>query len=271
MSRITYGCDPEFFFIDPHDHSVPVCGWLGGSKESPLPLHDCFVQEDGVAAELTIPPQTSPESMVARAQVAVSTITRHANKKRAVYPRIVPTQLFSKAALDAAGEAAHRFGCSPDFDCYTGGQQNPLLPGFVEHSSGGQYRFAGGHIHIGYKDIQPYVPEHAVALLCDFYIGLGLVAAGERQGMRRSMYGRPGMYRPTHYGVEYRTPSNLWLVNPALEGALVTGLACLSRLLDGTEADIRAKWNSIDWPSVQKAIANEDHKAAAALWRGREE
>src|SRR5690606_7709119 len=33
---------------------------------------------------------------------------------------------------------------------------------------------------------------------------------------RKSLYGHPGRYRKTEYGIEYRTPGNFWLASPKL-------------------------------------------------------
>jgi len=44
----------------------------------------------------------------------------------------------------------------------------------------------------------------------DAYLGLPSVLF-EKDGMRRTLYGKAGAYRPTPYGVEYRVLSNFWL------------------------------------------------------------
>jgi hypothetical protein len=127
-------------------------------------------------------------------------------------------------------------------------------------------RFAGGHIHLGYKSVRPEVAEYVVAMLCDLTLGLALVCNGERQPERRALYGQPGRFRPTPYGLEYRTPSNQWLFSGDLRHALIDGSERLREILHSSPEAIRAKWNSVNWVDVLSAIRSEDTSAAIELY-----
>jgi hypothetical protein len=268
MRQLTYGCDPEFFLAGPNNQPLPVCGWLGGSKETHIPLFDCEVHEDGCAAELTFTrPDTDFNTMISRAQVGVSTVIDFVQTERGKNLRLYssPYALFPHKVLDELGPIATTFGCSPEYDSYRHGISCDPVNSSMFATKEGYYRFAGGHIHLGYKELHPDVPEYVVAMLCDATIGLSLVAMGERQGERRKMYGSPGRFRPTAYGVEYRVPSNMWLYNGDVSAGLSTGCSRLQEILQSSEPAIRAKWNSIDWIAVRKALASESSVVASQL------
>lgn len=269
MSRMTFGADPEFFLYDSAVGSnpiVPVCGWLGGTKEKHVALEYGEVHEDGIAAEVTFPPSndigTALENAVYVAGYAVARARRTRPSVR-MFPAtevLVPT-----ATLRAAGPQAMTFGCSPEYDAYSRGQAVARIkPEFFE-SGEGAWRFAGGHLHIGYRGVQDEVAEHNVALLCDATIGLYLVANGEHQPERRKFYGSPGRFRPTRYGIEYRTPSNGWLYNGGLRASIASGMAMLTSILSSSPEAVRAKWNSIDWVAVKRAINEADATSASSL------
>jgi hypothetical protein len=260
-AQITFGADPEFFLTTTDGVPVPVCGWLGGEKGKPINLDYCGILEDGVAVELNILPSPDPANLVQRLRYGLNEAVEYANRRfrhGVLALSHASALLFPADALRAAGPAAHVFGCAPDFDAYQQGAQSPTVDTGYLRDVGGEWRFAGGHIHIGYKNLRPDVPEVAVAMLCDAFIGHPLVVNGEVQGRRRFMYGMPGRFRSTEYGIEYRTPSNGWLMDRGLRDVATHGMIRLRNVLTKPSADIRSLWNSAPWRDVHTAIAHED-------------
>jgi hypothetical protein len=108
---------------------------------------------------------------------------------------------------------AKMFGCDPDYNVYS--LQQNVVDTKLLHSN--NIRTAGGHIHIGLS-----APDfHAMAKTslvknCDFFIGLPLTLL-ERQSQRKAFYGKAGSFREKAYGIEYRTPSNIWLSSDDLK------------------------------------------------------
>jgi len=96
------------------------------------------------------------------------------------------------------------------YDAWTGGQ-NPTP------DVNTPFRTGAGHLHIGWTEGQDIaldqhkqICEHLIRNL-DLYTTPFLML--EEDVLRRKLYGKAGSYRPKSYGVEYRTPSNVWLTS----------------------------------------------------------
>lgn len=203
---VTVGGDPEGFLVDQHRGAlVPAIGRIGGTKGNPVQLQHGGVQEDNVMVELNIIPaedSTTFSNNVEKLYYEVDNIVRQSG-----------LMLSMKAAgkflvKDLKSKQAQQFGCSPDFNAYTG--ESNKYPTLGKDS----YRYAGGHIHIGISG--PTVTDELrrnVVKWMDFLIGLPSVFFDSNQAsnLRRALYGKSGNYRPTSYGLEYRTPSNFWV------------------------------------------------------------
>jgi hypothetical protein len=120
-----------------------------------------------------------------------------------------PVALFKEAGMVAIPEAAE-MGCDPDFCAYTGEQHNGPDAVAME-----QQRVASGHVHIG--GVEDYDREHQQTLIrwLDILVGIDIAdheCNHDRKAyVRRKYYGQAGRFRPKPYGVEYRTPSNMWV------------------------------------------------------------
>lgn len=266
MRQLTFGTDPEFF-IQSNGALLPVCGLLGGTKEKHIPMPFGEIHEDGTAAELTVPPSETFPGMLDLTMHTLMYAKEYISGK--VYGGTVHNASevrFPTAVLAKIGPQAMTFGCSPEYDAYQRGASVPVLSPAAFERGTDSLRFAGGHIHIGYKAVQPEVSEYVVAMLCDATFGLQLVRAGEKQPERRRFYGRPGRFRPTPYGMEYRTPSNAWLMDRYKREGLMDAADRFVQTMRSSPEAIRAKWNSIDWPLVCEAIIEEDQGLADQLW-----
>lgn len=204
--HVTLGGDPEFF-LERRDAQAgrwvvtPACGLLGGTKGAPRTLrHGGGVQEDNVMAELTFNPATSAQSCLANFTLAMHDLNVLLETELEGQWRVArgDTKRFSPDQL--ATPQARQFGCSPDFDGYSMGRPNPV----INPDTIGRFRYAGGHIHIGIPGMN--APAFVAAMFADLFIGTH--TAQSDWGERKETYGTPGRYRPTAYGIEYRTPGN---------------------------------------------------------------
>ena len=264
MSKhITFGADPELFITNESGVAIPAVGLIGGTKDKPRMVGEYGLQEDNVMAEYTVPPAANIPQLIERAQLGLRTTIRAAREKvpGAGYLRS-PVAMFDHGVLLAAGPQAAQFGCSPDFDAYANGAAHPRVSPDVLVRGTSALRFAGGHIHLGYKDLCPDVPEFVVAMVCDITIGLTLVSYHECQSERRALYGKAGRYRPTPYGVEYRVPSNAWLYDPEVRTGLVEGLRTFNTVIRLGDLELSRFYNEAPWPDVAAAI-NSEHRHLA--------
>ena len=125
---------------------------------------------------------------------------------------IKPVQDFGKELIEEAPEEAKELGCDPDYNAYT------LEPNPRPDGEAVTFRTGAGHIHIGWgadipvdnKDHMEICAGFVKALDCT--VGLFMTVI-DQEPRRRVLYGKAGAFRPKSYGVEYRTPSNVWIKN----------------------------------------------------------
>jgi len=264
MKRITLGSDPEVFLCHPTTHAfVPVCGKLGGTKEKPIAMtglgQGFAVQEDNVMLELNIPACPTYRSFAESVELALAYVWDLARTRLDAAVAPTCTAIFPHVAL--MRPEAMTFGCSPDFDAYMSGASHPRVNPNELKTEGGEWRFAGGHVHLGYAkdDLPPFV----AAQFADLWLGLPSVLH-DKQGKRRELYGKAGRYRPTKYGIEYRTLSNFWLFDPHLLQQVAVAAEQLAVYLSNTTSkQLQKHYAEIPWDAVQRAIESEDEVLAA--------
>ncbi len=182
---------------------------------------------------------------------------------------------------DLRGPADIReFGCRPDINAYTLGEQNPVLP------KGERRRFTGGHIHISgaFRTNTSVQEASAAAALMDATIGLPMVAIlGERfsagEAERREYYGKAGSFRfdGAKRKLEYRTLSGRLLLHPII----MTWALGVAKALNppsfnvyptnsfGSYVDIMQALSAVvDVEEIARTINEHDVAAAEALYKG---
>ena len=262
----TLGSDPELFLKDKETGTLfPICGKLGGTKDKPLPMTDMpdgfCVQEDNVMLEFNIPASNSWNAFARNIENAMTYIWAEAANRFNAEPIPVCSAQFPLALLDHAG--ARVFGCSPDFDGYNLGEKHQGIDRALLRENNSEWRFAGGHIHVGFGRRE--LPPFAAAQFADLYLGLPSVPF-DKQGRRRQLYGKAGRYRPTKYGIEYRTLSNFWVFNPGILQTISQAAANLGSLLDYAPLEhLKKMHGQVPWNEVQTAIESEDVKLAGDL------
>jgi hypothetical protein len=268
------GSDPEFFIRDSlTGQVVTAIETVGGAKGRPVEipgLGDGFgAQEDNVMVEYNIPAVEC--SSQHRASSYSSYFSDHIVRGREGALSLVRTKLSHVEAdigrctrlftfEQLAHPQAETFGCSQDYDAYRNGDPCGGISPAMLRQDRGEYRFAGGHVHLGYES---EAPDFVAAQMADVFLGLPSVAL-DKQGERRALYGSPGRFRPTPYGIEYRTLSNFWIWDENLATNIGYRALMLCFMLEDIEELVRVH-AEIPWNDVAAAITREDDDLAASL------
>lgn len=218
MTTFLIGADPEIF-VTKDDQGISAHDMIPGSKRKPFPVTSGAIQPDGVAAEFNITPvplgtgSNEYSSFTANIEEVMSQLTDYVKKDDASRKlSIKPVMDFDPMYLDSLPEEAKTLGCDPDFNAYTG-EANPTPDAMAP------FRTAAGHIHIGWGANIPVDNEEHFKIcqgfikIMDATLGMYMTIIDVEGGRRRDLYGKAGAFRPKSYGVEYRTPSNVWLTN----------------------------------------------------------
>jgi hypothetical protein len=289
-NQVTIGADPEFFLCDSRMGGViPAIGLLGGTKSEPVPipaLQTSFppnpyfnvaslsktfkgtnlgkgytMQEDNVMAEFNIPPCKSAREFTQAVTLAKANVIAHIQASNSYLDADNRcSRLFKESLLNTP--KAKEFGCSPDFDSYKNGEPWAKINMKDLAEDGGEWRFAGGHIHIGFTG---RVPPFVAANLADVFLALPFVAS-DKQGRRRALYGQPGRYRPTSFGIEYRTLSNFWLWDMNTMYTVANQALNLGQILSSADLNkLQSQYQEIPWEDVRTAILFEDKTLAGRV------
>lgn len=213
--NILLGCDPEIFLRDKKTgYYVSAHGIVPGTKAEPFEVAKGAVQVDGMALEFNTHPAATADEFEENIRTVMEQL-------RAMVPNdlefaLEPTATFTKAHFDTQPEEAKELGCEPDYNAYTL-QENPRPDNKTT------MRTASGHVHIGLEGCDArdvHSMEHMLRCSTlvkhlDLYLGVPSLLY-DKDTKRRTMYGRPGAFRPKPYGVEYRVLSNAWLKKPEL-------------------------------------------------------
>lgn len=212
--KITLGADPECFIINEETGKVvSSIGLIPGIKGEPWRGKDMpkgyGIEIDNILAEFNIPPAKTREEFVGSMEYMKGYITDFVKRKNPKYGiKCSASELVDEDQLQS--DEARLFGCSPDYNIYTG-EENPK-----PHGETTNLRSAGCHIHCGYKD--PSV-DTSLELLQYFDLYLGIMSTiKDRDQRRRSLYGKAGCFRLTGYGFEYRVLSAAMYATPELTG-----------------------------------------------------
>lgn len=204
------GADPEFFLRDKKSGRIVSAHDIGkGTKQNPHRLVGGAMQIDGTAIEFNVDPSSSSVVFANRIGSVLEQIQGIVgpNYEFVFSPSVFYDQeYFDKVIPDSAKE----LGCNPDHDAYREGALND------PPKSVGTMRTGAGHLHFGWgTNFDKYDPDHIEDCCLLAQILDALFAPIEKfwdtDNDRRKMYGKPGCFRPTSYGMEYRSLSNAWL------------------------------------------------------------
>lgn len=191
----SFGADPEFFLVD-REGNLRASYEVMSSQN--IMLNNCQIYPDNVLGEASFDASfTLPDFRIALKTV-VDDIQRWA-KARGLKAIFETAGLYEKDQL--CDIRAHAIGCEPFYSAYNPGQR--FTP--TAYTSG--WRYAGGHIHLGYD--RNLIPEHVVIKEVDEVL-YDLYPEFRNEG-RDHFYGMRGAYRSKPYGAEYRSISAHWL------------------------------------------------------------
>jgi hypothetical protein len=218
----TMGCDPEIFIrgkeaVFPAWLMLPSKLKVGQQNELYLKGTSgerAYAFWDGVQAELVVPPATCLQTLSGNIHAGLNQLHNKIQGFRDTM-RLVPDSVVkvgAKRMAEATDEQA-ALQCDPSENIY--GMAGQAIP----DTRAMRYRFAGGHIHfgIGPANRKNGLIERYVRML-DRMLGVWAVgvAAQYDKPLRRKYYGLAGQYRLPSHGLEYRTLSNFWLIDPAV-------------------------------------------------------
>lgn len=269
---ITIGADPELFVRDKKTgRLVSAHNLMPGTKLKPHPVTYGALQVDGVAAEINITPAADAMHFVHNNQQVMSELSRTLGP---AYELVIePVGIFEGKYFETLPTATRELGCNPDFNGWTGEMNDPP----VTADGNEVMRSAAGHVHIGgwakdqdVRDKGHFVDCCTVAKQMDYFLGIWTLL-WDPDPRRRSLYGKAGAFRPKSYGMEYRTPSNMWLVsdelqawvcNAAQQGMYMLFNSAPFHTTFGDRAREIIDNNVVDWASDKK---NADIRRATGL------
>lgn len=217
------GCDPEIFVQDENKKPVSAVGLVKGTKKEPEKVDNGAFQVDGLALEINTTPvlYTDFTNFEHNILSVLGQLKKRLSKGQSFL--IKPSVEFDKDVITNSPPEALELGCEPDYNAWAEGAPNP------RPNAATNLRTGAGHLHIGWdKDIPVDHPDH-IAVCCDFvktldlYVGLASIIL-DPDPTRRTLYGKAGAFRPKSYGVEYRTPSNAWLINSSNRSFIFSAL-----------------------------------------------
>lgn len=206
-NKLTLGADPEAFLKNIKENSfIPSLGLIQGTKELPFEIirPGFSTQVDNAMAEYNIPPSSTPKEFSDNIGKVLDWFKQ--NLPEDIVVVVTPSAEFDAELLN--NDQCQILGCSADYDVYSG--ENTSVTTLAQTN----WRFAGGHIHVGYPNPNIETNEKIVKWM-DIYLGLASTILDD-DDRRKMYYGTPGRYRDKDFGVEYRTLSNYWTAHDEL-------------------------------------------------------
>ena len=211
MNELLIGCDPEFF-VKVKGKNVSAHGLVDGDKVNPFKLEGGAVQVDGTALEFNIDPARDEKEFLNNISMVLEQVRNIVpNKYEFAFD---PVANYKKEVFDAIPNYAKELGCDPDYNAYSGRENNKPDGDML-------MRTAAGHVHLGWtegktrEDSQHFIDCRQIIAVMDNCVGLPLSIL-EPDNDRKLLYGKAGAFRPKPYGVEWRTASNFWLSDDKL-------------------------------------------------------
>ena len=211
------GTDPEVFVRNMKTgRFVSAHGMVAGTKEKPEPVEAGALQVDGMALEFNITPASSAAEfdtnigrVIEQLKERVFAISKDYALVFRPFANFDPDYFESEVPIEAK-----ILGCDPDFNAFTG-KINPN-PGDVLMNQ--PWRTAAGHVHIGWTKDEETTQDTGHFADCRFiaerFAYSHVFDPKEMDEMQRLQhYGMNGSFRPKKYGVELRSPSNLWVAD----------------------------------------------------------
>jgi len=213
------GADPEVFLRDVKSGQiVSAAGFFPGTKKEPYEVDCGAVQVDGIAFEFNIKPAKSEDEFyknISTVHMIMDDMVKKVNPDWEITHS--PYAEIEKEIWDTVPKEAKELGCDPDYNYLGKVNPNPTtkITNWAKKTKKGALRTASGHIHIGWSKGEriddPMHFEDARFVAAGFYNKQVFKASTHEELNRLQYYGYNGAFRCKPYGVELRSPSNLWL------------------------------------------------------------
>lgn len=223
MLKVMVGCDPEGFIVRKDGKFQSAAGFFPGTKKEPHKLEGGAVQVDGVALEFNIDAVEDEEGFLKNMSTVMTQLDALVKDRLDADHSLswTPIARFTEEDWAKIDKEAKVLGCDPDYNAMTGEVNvNPTeLLGTLP------LRTASGHIHLGWtgdKDPQDeghktdckYIAQGFYNRFTPPYYPNSVNKSYKDEMERLKYYGHSGSYRVKPYGVELRSPSNVWVGTP---------------------------------------------------------
>lgn len=202
---ITLGTDPEFILKD-GDKFVSAIEKIKRNKKERIKSKGNEIFYDNVLAEVAVKVSNNKKDFKYNIKNAIVDLMK------IIDPYQISIQACAEySSSELSHPEAHKISCNPELCAYS--LEEEKLESFPSNN-----RTAGGHVHIGNKDIIKGFNRYSLIRMLDLFMGVPSVLIDDDPSSvkRRSIYGLPGRFRKTPYGVEYRSLSNFWLKSPII-------------------------------------------------------
>lgn len=277
LIRCNLGGDPEFFVANKRGQVLNADRFFPG-KDNPMRVGEsegkCRLFFDGIQGEMAYGPAHCREVISGRIRAVLMMVHNLIKENKVI---LKPSSRIQRSVINQADPEARIFGCAPDFNAYTRSVNTCEMD-----ASRHPFRYAGGHLHFGtsmrlevMSKANPekfMVEEEEMHLrlikMMDLLITIPTLPLDNAPGSkrRRDKYGKAGCFRPTPYGIEYRTPSCWWLKSP-MTVSLVYALGRMAWSITAHQLD-KEFYQVLDIGEEEvRGIINEsDIEASNKLW-----
>lgn len=211
--QFMYGTDPEGFIVNRKTGQfVAAAGIIPGTKALPFKVEKGAVQVDGLAAEFNIDPVDNADDFNKNIQIVINQLIEMIHEvDKDLELTFVPTAHFDTDYFVNLNPEIKILGCDPDFNIR--GEVNEIAGDLSETP----IRTAAGHLHIGWRKegiVEDPTHFEDCRMVAESFHKKGLKffkPETPAEKVRLHYYGHSGAFRPKTYGVELRSPSNLWV------------------------------------------------------------
>jgi len=212
VMSLSFGTDPEFMIVDEKKNLKSAINLLP-KKANAKPYYGSSMYYDNVLAEIAIKPSLTKDEFLKNIKVSLNRLAK-----------IIHPLKFEICAADSypnkelLHQDARIVGCNPEWNVYS--LQCIMPPEDVIVKT--NFRTAGGHIHVGSKNLQDPISVFSFIRMMDLFLAVPCLFLDKdpTSKERRRIYGHAGSHRLTDYGLEYRSLSNFWLCSPEYAGLI---------------------------------------------------
>lgn len=221
QTEISLGCDPEIFLWK-NGTFVSADGLFPGTKAEPHPLEKGAVQVDGLALEFNIEPAKTEEEFDRNIQTVLNQLGEMVHKvDKDMHLVFRPIANFTSENWNKFSETSKVLGCDPDYNI-----KGDINPNPSEKLANTPIRTAAGHVHIGWTQGKERGDAMHFSDCCfiseQFHRAKIFAPKIADEFTRLQYYGANGAFRPKPYGIELRSPSNVWVPDSTSRRAVFT-------------------------------------------------